>query len=180
LRSAECPTGPVDPAPGGMVLSNGAMPPLLNNNHIDGGPTLRPLPPTGAGATYHAPGEPAPQPAPALTVPTVPGAALGTNTPAFPGTPGSPFNYRFPPAHPQREPFFHLREVPGWPRQNRIPGWPRQQRLAQRSMISPEGTRIAIGQDEPKSTSTWVAYGVAGLVAGAALRMFLGARKAKA
>ena len=182
LRSAEFPTGPIDPAPGGMLLPNGPMPPMPN-----GELTLRPVPTPGGGANYHAPGAPAPQPAPSLQVPTVPGAAPAAlarrpNTPAFPGTPGSPANYRFPPGHPQRDPFYHLREVRGWPRQTRISGRPQERRVAQRAMINPEGTRIAIGQaDEAKSnTSTWIAYGVAGLVAGAALRMFLGSRKARA
>ena len=70
-----------------------------------------------------------------------------------------------------------MSQVPSRPRQRRVPGYPPQIATPQRSMVNPMGARIALGRNSAPSASTWVAYGLAGLALGAALRMVFGAKR---
>ncbi len=87
---------------------------------------------------------------------------------------------RWPPGHPPRAPMFHVKPVAKSPAQRAVAWAPAQARLAARSMVHPAVAKLAFGQAEPAAptTKTLVAYGVAGVVVGAALRMLLGSRRA--
>ena len=94
------------------------------------------------------------------------------NPPAFPYSPQDRFQ-PFPPAHPQRDPFFQIKSVTPTPHYTKVPWSPAEKLVAQRSMVSPIGARIAMGQVSAatKNTAKWVGYLAAGAVAGVALRM---------
>ncbi|MBW2672274.1 MAG: hypothetical protein JRD89_02510 [Deltaproteobacteria bacterium] len=87
----------------------------------------------------------------------------------------------WPPGHPPRQPMFHVKQLPQSPASRLVAMVPHQTRLAAQSIVSPVVARMAFGQDpaEQSPTKTLVAYGVAGVVVGAALRMLLGARRAR-
>ena len=114
----------------------------------------------------------------ALPVPTQ-RAVSGLGSPAFPYEPGAKCDYRFPPGHPPRQPLWNVEQLPTRPRYPDVPGWPPSARVAARSMVSPMGARIAMGQAEAASSSpaTWAAFLGAGVVAGIALRIFAGTLK---
>ncbi len=100
------------------------------------------------------------------------------NHPAFPYAPGSPSMYRpFPPSHPARNSFYRIQEVPTMPQNTAVPWTPGQSTVRMRSDVYPRGARIAMGQAPPTETKTYLAYAAAGVVAGAALKMFYGVMK---
>jgi len=87
----------------------------------------------------------------------------------------------WPPGHPPRQPMFHVKQLPQSPARRLLAMAPQQTRLAAQSIVSPVVARLAFGQDpaETSPTTTLVAYGVAGVVVGAALSMFFGSRRAR-
>lgn len=103
----------------------------------------------------------------------------GLGSPAFVPTPGATCDYRMPPGHPPRNPLWTIKDLPERPHYSRVPGWPPETPVAQRSMVSPYGARIAMGAEPSKGSDlgTLAAFGVAGIVAGVAIRMFQGTLK---
>jgi len=84
----------------------------------------------------------------------------------------------WPGGHPPRQPMFHVKPVGQSPARRLLAMAPQQTRLAAQSIVSPVVARMAFGQDpaEKSPTQTLVAYGIAGVVVGAALRMMFGGR----
>jgi len=111
---------------------------------------------------------------------STPGPAPRAPVPAYSGFGQTPVGW--PPGRLEREPMFHVKQLPQTPVARAVRWAPQAARLSARSMVSPMVASLAFGQDPaaPKtSTATWVAYGVAGVAVGAALRMLFVGGKGK-
>lgn len=105
--------------------------------------------------------------APTVWQPAGPAAELGVPPPSY--LPPATW-----PSHPARQPFYQVAPVPGAPAAQLVPRAPAAQPVRRQSEVWPRGPALALGQNQPAAPS-WVPYAVAGVVAGAVLRVVAGA-----